>query len=451
MSFFSNLFSSRKNNSPKENVIKEPVTQEVGKPKEFVTQEIDKPIEDTIKLEQNQVDKNGWYLLPNGIKFKNTPNMNGTLGEIFQKDISDLGYNGGELYKKYNLNTDHFIIGYFQLLSNKLVGISRNDEIKMTTAEIDEFVAEYGKLSYSDEEDLLKKGIENKNISQDYIESICQQKSIENKLIYERFALTFDNRVLVDFQRIDKYSADARDFLNIECYYDMAKNWYREKEDDIAAEINLQATCLLHLDIDIVRSSETKAIFSYPNYYCNYIAVAAYYKCYDVQMKDFINSTHGDYEYISKEMEAGVLVTKIKAYNKIYTFFNGHSISPQTVDWNNERLVDNEIGQNGYVYVMVNPSLPNMVKIGMTTKDPNERAKELSSATGVPTPFILVFYKPFRNCYITEQRIHQFLEDKGYRVKNNREFFNISTNFAIDVVQAYYELEQEKIENNQLK
>ena len=104
-----------------------------------------------------------------------------------------------------------------------------------------------------------------------------------------------------------------------------------------------------------------------------------------------------------------------------------------------------ENGGQGYVYVMINPSLPDLVKIGMTTKDPNERAKELSTATGVPTPFMLVFYKPFVDCYSTEQRIHQFLEDKGYRVNNNREFFNIPTKLAIDVVQAYYDLEQEEL------
>ncbi len=104
-----------------------------------------------------------------------------------------------------------------------------------------------------------------------------------------------------------------------------------------------------------------------------------------------------------------------------------------------------ENSSQGYVYVMINPSLPEMVKIGMTTKDPNERAKELSAATGVPTPFILVFYKPFIDCYSTEQQIHQFLEDKGYRVKNNREFFNMPTKLAIDIVQAYYDTEQEEL------
>ena len=49
--------------------------------------------------------------------------------------------------------------------------------------------------------------------------------------------------------------------------------------------------------------------------------------------------------------------------------------------------MENERTSKGYVYVLINSSMPNLVKIGKTTKDPNERVKELSSATGVATPF----------------------------------------------------------------
>jgi len=45
------------------------------------------------------------------------------------------------------------------------------------------------------------------------------------------------------------------------------------------------------------------------------------------------------------------------------------------------KLVPNE-----YVYVLVNKSMPDMVKIGMTIREVEERAKEISGATGVPTP-----------------------------------------------------------------
>ena len=436
MNFFSKLFSSQKDDSPQKVVV-----EEHTEPKS-TTIEID------AEPEPNTIDKYGWHKLPNGVKLKNDPDMKGTLHEIFQKDISELGYNGGELYPKDNLNTNPFIVGYFQLFTDKLIGVSRNDEIKMTTSEINNFVKEYGRLTNSEEEDLLEEGVNNNNISQNYIETILQKKSIDDKLETEKFSLHFKNGVLANFQRIDKYSADARDYLYISGYYNEAKKWHHDIEDNIVKEINFQAECFLHMDLNIVRSLETKEAFSYPNGCYNYIAMAAYYKCYDVQIEDFINSTHGSYEYISREAKNGEEITKIKAYNKIYTFINGHSKSTCVVDLSNKRFVDTEMVENGYVYVMVNPSIPDMVKIGMTTKDPNERAKELSSATGVPTPFMLVYYKPFKNCYLTEQRIHQYLESKGYRVKNNREFFNMPTNLAINVVQAYYELEQEEIEKS---
>ena len=94
---------------------------------------------------------------------------------------------------------------------------------------------------------------------------------------------------------------------------------------------------------------------------------------------------------------------------------------------------------------MVNPSLPNLVKIGKTTREPNERAKELSLATGVPTPFILVYYKPFKDCHLAETVIHHFFEEKGTRVNGNREFFQVSTTEAIDIINLYFKIEQEKV------
>jgi hypothetical protein len=41
----------------------------------------------------------------------------------------------------------------------------------------------------------------------------------------------------------------------------------------------------------------------------------------------------------------------------------------------------------GWVYTLTNPAMPRLVKIGLTTKTPKERAAELTAATGVPMPF----------------------------------------------------------------
>ena len=391
--------------------------------------------------EDSVIDENGWRVLPNGIRFKNAQNTDGTLGDIFAECVKELGYNGGELYEKYNYsNLSPFIVGYFQLLTRKLIGIARDDNVKMTMSEINTFVKEYCSLSENEEEDLLRDGIENHNISQSYIETILSQKCNEDQLSNEKYLFSFENGYLTDFKRLDKYSADARDFLVINAYYEEAQEWYKEDEESIINEINLQASCFVNLDLNILNSIETRMRFLYSNGFSNMIAMAAYYKSKDVLLDEFINSTHGHYEIVAKEIKGGKTITRVKAYGLTFVFVNGHSNENSIVD---EPINEEEsnVGQ-GYVYVMVNPSLPNMVKIGKTTKDPNDRAKELSATTGVPTPFMAIFYKPFINCDITEKTIHNYLGQKGCRVNDNREFFYLSANDAIAIVQNYYDLEQ---------
>ena len=40
-----------------------------------------------------------------------------------------------------------------------------------------------------------------------------------------------------------------------------------------------------------------------------------------------------------------------------------------------------------WVYVLSNPTTPNLLKIGYTTQTPDERAKQISNATGVALPY----------------------------------------------------------------
>lgn len=79
----------------------------------------------------------------------------------------------------------------------------------------------------------------------------------------------------------------------------------------------------------------------------------------------------------------------------------------------------------GYIYILTNPSIQDMVKIGFTNRSVNIRAKELSSATGVPTPFKIYssFKVPKGMSNIIERQIHKELSK--YRVNQNREFFKL--------------------------
>src|SRR6266702_6225119 len=88
----------------------------------------------------------------------------------------------------------------------------------------------------------------------------------------------------------------------------------------------------------------------------------------------------------------------------------------------------------GFVYVLINPSMEGMVKIGKTNRDPHQRAKELSATTGVPTPFMSVYDEFFDNCSEAEDFVHTLLERNGHRVSDNREFFQIAVKDAIAAV-----------------
>lgn len=89
---------------------------------------------------------------------------------------------------------------------------------------------------------------------------------------------------------------------------------------------------------------------------------------------------------------------------------------------------------NGYIYALINPSLQGLIKVGKTTRHPKDRAKELSSHTGVPTPYIVAYYKKVGDCNKAERYVHSQLENNGFRVSENREFFNASLADVIDIM-----------------
>jgi hypothetical protein len=90
------------------------------------------------------------------------------------------------------------------------------------------------------------------------------------------------------------------------------------------------------------------------------------------------------------------------------------------------RMATTPEDREGYVYCMTNEAMPGLVKIGMTCDSPDERARELSSATGVPYPFKVIVCKKVYNPKAKEAAIHELLSEIGFRVNERREFFNCS-------------------------
>ncbi len=88
----------------------------------------------------------------------------------------------------------------------------------------------------------------------------------------------------------------------------------------------------------------------------------------------------------------------------------------------------------GYIYVLANSSMPDLVKVGKTARLPSQRAQELSGVTGVPTPFIVVYEQLFEDCSIAEDYLHTILKQKGYRETDNREFFRAPISEIIHII-----------------
>lgn len=80
-------------------------------------------------------------------------------------------------------------------------------------------------------------------------------------------------------------------------------------------------------------------------------------------------------------------------------------------------------GHEGVVYILTNPEMPGLVKIGKTSRDEvEERVAELYS-TGVPVRFDCVYAARVHNEDAVERAFHATLEPR--RVNPNREFFRI--------------------------
>lgn len=84
----------------------------------------------------------------------------------------------------------------------------------------------------------------------------------------------------------------------------------------------------------------------------------------------------------------------------------------------------------GYVYVLTNPHIPNLVKIGYTDREPRIRAKELSSFTGVPGKWNVHEAWCLDDAYDCEQRIFAHFA----RHRQGGEFFALAPDAAVDAI-----------------
>lgn len=87
----------------------------------------------------------------------------------------------------------------------------------------------------------------------------------------------------------------------------------------------------------------------------------------------------------------------------------------------------------GIVYVLTNPAMPGLVKIGMTNRESvDARLRELFN-TSVPVPFECEFACRVENSEKVEKALHMAFHP--YRIHSQREFFKINPEQAIAILQ----------------
>lgn len=92
----------------------------------------------------------------------------------------------------------------------------------------------------------------------------------------------------------------------------------------------------------------------------------------------------------------------------------------------------------GFVYILSNPELRSLLKIGWSVKVPTERIEELFT-TGVPRPFVLEYYCLATDGAGLEARVHDKL--RAYRISADREFFRVSLPLAVRTIESLGEIE----------
>ena len=105
------------------------------------------------------------------------------------------------------------------------------------------------------------------------------------------------------------------------------------------------------------------------------------------------------------------------AFNKFISYKTSEGINP--------------IGNSGTVYIISNPAMPGLVKIGKTI-NLEARLQSLYSS-GVPMPFRCIYAKDVDNYSEVERKLHKGLN--SHRENSNREFFRIPEEEVINFLE----------------
>ena len=85
----------------------------------------------------------------------------------------------------------------------------------------------------------------------------------------------------------------------------------------------------------------------------------------------------------------------------------------------------------GWIYALRNSEFKKpLLKIGMTTTSPYQRAHQLGAATGVPGKFDIVYFLHSGNCGLAEWHVH----GKLAKYRTTGEFFDVPIGRAVETM-----------------
>jgi hypothetical protein len=87
--------------------------------------------------------------------------------------------------------------------------------------------------------------------------------------------------------------------------------------------------------------------------------------------------------------------------------------------------------KEGFLYILENDSIPEILKIGFTSRPPDVRAKEINQKTDIPGTFSVSWYKRTIDPYIVEQRVIDALSEHHL----GREIFRCGIELAKNCVE----------------
>jgi hypothetical protein len=96
----------------------------------------------------------------------------------------------------------------------------------------------------------------------------------------------------------------------------------------------------------------------------------------------------------------------------------------------------------GWIYILSTRELPNLLKVGVTTRTVQDRVKEINAATGVAIPFGVRCCWRVVAPHQSERILHKVLD--GARIRADREFFRIGFSEAVHRIQGA--LNEERLE-----